>query len=130
MNEVLEFLKAAETYYLGTVDGDKPVIRPFGTIHLFENKLYFQTGRVKDVYKQLKKNPNINICAFLEGKWIRIEAKAIEDERIEASESLLNEYKMLQKMYKAGDGNSTVFYLTDVKAEIHSFTEPTKVICF
>lgn len=130
MKEVLEFLKNAKTYYLITLKENKPDSRPFGTIHEFEGKLYFQTGRNKEVYKQLKANSNINICAFYAGKWIRLDALAIEDERIEASESLLKEYPELSGMYKAGDGNCTVFYLKNVKARICSFSEKEKLYEF
>ncbi len=123
MEEVVKFLKEAETYYLGTVENGKPDIRPFGTVNIFEGKVYIQTGRNKNVYKQIKEDPNISICTFLNGKWIRIYAEAIEDDRIEAEEALLNAYPSLQNMYKAGDGNTVVFYLKNVTATISSFTE-------
>lgn len=130
MKEVLEFLKESNVYYIGTIDNECPEIRPFSTIHEFENKLYFQTGKSKDVYKQMKKNPNITICAMNKGKWIRIKSKAIEDERVEASESLLNEYPSLKNKYKADDGNCVVFYLEDAQAIIYSFSDEPKVIKF
>lgn len=130
MKEVLEFLKEANIYYIGTINNDCPEIRPFSTIHEFENKLYFQTGKSKEVYKQMKENSNITICAMNKGKWIRIKAKAIEDERIEASESLLNEYSSLKDKYKAGDGNCIVFYLEDAQATIYSFSDEPNVIKF
>ena len=123
MEEVVKFLKEAETYYLGTVENGKPDIRPFGTVNIFEGKVYIQTGRNKNVYKQIKEDSNISICTFLNGKWIRIYAEAIEDDRIEAEEALLNAYPSLQNMYKAGDGNTVVFYLKNVTATISSFTE-------
>ena len=53
MERVAQFLKEAETYYLATVEGDQPRVRPFGTAHIFEGKLYIQTGKVKDVSKQI-----------------------------------------------------------------------------
>jgi uncharacterized pyridoxamine 5'-phosphate oxidase family protein len=130
MNEVLEFLKKAQTYYLATADGDQPRVRPFGTAEIFEGKLYIQTGKVKNVAKQIEKNPKIEICAMAEGNWIRIEATAVEDDRIEARQDMLNKNPMLQTMYKADDGNCVVYYLKDATATISSFTGAPKVIKF
>lgn len=127
MKEVYEFLKKAGTYYLATLDGNKPKVRPFGTIDVFDSNLTIQTGKVKDVSKQIHTNPSIEICAFLEGKWIRLEAEAIEETRIEAQEHMLNEYPSLKNMYKAGDGNTEIFKLVNCKATIYSFEEAPKV---
>ena len=123
MNEVYEFLKKCGTYYLATVDGDQPRVRPFGTIDLFEGKLYIQTGKVKDVSKQMKANPKVEISGMADGKWIRLAAEAVLDERVEAQTHMLDAYPSLQGMYKPGDGNTEVFFLKNVKAQICSFTE-------
>ena len=82
MEKVLQFLKDAETYYLATVEGDQPRVRPFGTAHIFEGKLYIQTGKVKDVSKQLHANPKAEICAFKGGEWIRVAGELVEDDRV------------------------------------------------
>ena len=92
MERVVKFLKDAGVYYLATVEGDQPRVRPFGTAHVFEGKLYIQTGKVKDVSRQLLANPKAEICAFLNGEWIRIAGELIEDDRIEARQSLLDAY--------------------------------------
>lgn len=130
MKEVCDFLKACDTYYLATMEGDQPRVRPFGTIHMFEGKLYIQTGKVKEVSKQILQNPKIEICGMHDGKWIRVQATAIEDDRIEARQSMLDDYPSLQNMYSATDGNTQVFYLKDAVATISSFTEEPKVIRF
>jgi uncharacterized pyridoxamine 5'-phosphate oxidase family protein len=130
MQEVLEFLKKAQTYYLATAEGDQPRVRPFGTAEIFEGKLYIQTGKIKPVAKQMAKNPKIEICAMSEGNWIRIEAIAVEDDRIEARQDMLNKNPMLQGMYKADDGNCVVYYLKDATATISSFAGAPKVIKF
>lgn len=130
MQRIYDFLKAAETYYLATVDGDQPRVRPFGTIDLFDGRLTFQTGLVKDVAKQILANPKIEICAMNGGRWIRVEARAVLDERIEAQEHMLAAYPSLQAMYKPGDGNTAVFALTEGKAVIASFTEAPVEIRF
>lgn len=130
MNEVFEFLKACGTYYLATVEGNQPRVRPFGTIDCFEGKLYIQTGKVKSVSKQMKENPKIEISGMANGKWIRLEAEAVLDERIEAQEHMLEYYPSLQRMYRAGDGNTEVFYLKNVTAKICSFTEPEEIYKF
>lgn len=130
MKQVYEFLKKAEVYYLATVEGDQPRVRPFGTINIFEDKLYIQTGKIKPVANQMKANPKVEISAMAEGKWIRLEAEAVLDERIEAQESMLDSYPELQHMYQPGDGNTEVYYLKDATAQICSFTEAPVVIKF
>ena len=57
MKEIYDFLKESGTYFLATSDNDQPQVRPFGTIDIFENKLYIQTGKIKDVSHQIEKNP-------------------------------------------------------------------------
>jgi uncharacterized pyridoxamine 5'-phosphate oxidase family protein len=130
MQEVYKFLKKSETYYLATVDGNKPRVRPFGTVLVFENRLYFQTGKVKNVSKQIAVNPNVEICAMTDDRWIRIEAVAVEDDRREPRQAMLDAYPTLKAMYQADDGNTQVFYLKNATATISSFTDPPKVITF
>ena len=130
MYEVYDFLKKCDTYYIATVEGNQPRVRPFGTVDIFEGKLYIQTGKVKNVSKQIQANPKIEICAFDGEKWIRIQATAVPDDRIEAKKHMLDAYPNLQGMYKADDDNTQVLYLKDATATISSFTEKPKVIKF
>lgn len=130
MEEVYEFLKKCETYYLATMDGDQPRVRPFGTVNIFEGKLYLQTGKSKDVSKQMMKNPKIEICGMYDGQWIRVQAVAVEDDRVEAKQSMLDSYPSLQSMYSATDDNTQVLYLKDVVATISSFTTAPRVVKF
>lgn len=130
MEKVLEFLKNAEVYYLATVDGDQPRVRPFGTIHIFEGKLYIQTGKVKDVSKQIHKNPKAEICAFKDGAWLRLAGTLVEDERVEAKASMLDAYPTLKGMYAADDGNTEVFYFKDATATFTSFGKEPEVVRF
>ncbi|MBM6839933.1 pyridoxamine 5'-phosphate oxidase family protein [[Clostridium] spiroforme] len=130
MNEVYEFLKQANTYFLATNDQGQPRNRPFGTIDLYQDKLYIQTGLSKDCAKQMLADPRIEICAMVNDRWIRIQAKACLDDNIEAQKHMLEQYPSLQAMYQPGDGNTAVFYLQDVTASICSFTEAPKVITF
>ncbi len=130
MDKVLKFLKDAETYYLATVEGDQPRVRPFGTAHVFEGKLYIQTGKVKDISKQLHQNPKAEICAFKNGEWLRVSGKLIEVDRNEARQSMLDAYPSLQKMYKADDGNTEVFYFEEATAIFSSFTHEPEIIKF
>ncbi|MBR3357882.1 MAG: pyridoxamine 5'-phosphate oxidase family protein [Solobacterium sp.] len=130
MERVCAFLKEAGTYYLATVEGDQPRVRPFGTAHVFEGKLYFQTGLVKDVAKQMAANPKVELCAFHNGQWLRITAEAVWDDRIEAQESMLEAYPSLQRMYKAGDGNTAVYWLKDASATFSSFTAAPETVTF
>ena len=130
MKRVEQFLKEAGTYYLATVDGDQPRVRPFGTIHIFEGKLYLQTGKVKDVSKQLHANPKAEICAFKDGEWLRVAGELIEDDRREARVSMLEAYPALQKMYAPDDGNTEVFYFKNDVATFSYFTKAPEVITF
>ena len=130
MKRVEEFLKDAGTYYLATLEGDQPRVRPFGTIHIFEGKLYIQTGKVKNVSKQLHANPKAEICAFKNGEWMRVTGSLIEDDRVEAKQSMLDAYPSLKKMYAADDGNTEVFYFKDATATFSSFTHAPEVIKF
>ncbi|MBQ3796018.1 MAG: pyridoxamine 5'-phosphate oxidase family protein [Butyrivibrio sp.] len=130
MERVEKFLKEAGTYYLATVDGDQPRVRPFGTVNNFEGKLYIQTGKVKDVSKQLHNNPKAEICAFKDGAWLRVACTLVEDDRLEAKQSMLDAYPSLQGMYKADDGNTEVFYMKDATATFSSFTSAPEIVTF
>ncbi|MDQ7095421.1 pyridoxamine 5'-phosphate oxidase family protein [Desulfosporosinus sp. PR] len=130
MQEVFDFLKKCQTYYLATVDGDQPRVRPFGTVNIFEGKLYIQTGKSKNVAQQMKANPKIEICAFNGQEWIRVQAVAVEDDRVEAKQSLLDSYPSLQSHYSATDANTLVLYLKDATATISSFAGEPKIIKF
>ena len=121
LETVCQFLKEAQTYYLATVEGDQPRVRPFGTAHIFEGKLYFQAGLKKKVAQQLAENPKVEICAFMKGQWLRVSGEAVHDERMEAQQSLLEEYPSLKRMYQAGDGNTAVYYLRNGHAVFSSF---------
>jgi len=128
MKTVLDFLKKAGTYYLATMDGDQPRVRPFGTINLFDGKLYIQSGRKKEVAKQIKANPKVELSAFDGNTWIRVAATLVEDNRAEAQESLLEAYPSLRNMYAVNDGNNIVYYLKDATAVFCTFGgEPRKV---
>lgn len=130
VEKVYEFLKNAQTYYLATVDGDQPRVRPFGTVNIFEGKLYIQTGKSKDVSKQLHANPKAEICAFKDGVWLRVAGELIEDDRREARASMLDAYPELRNMYSEDDGNTEVFYIQNATATFSSFTAAPEVINF
>ena len=121
MKRVYEFLKNAEVYYLATVEGDQPRVRPFGTVNEFEGKLYIQTGKVKPTSRQLEANPKAELCAFKGGEWIRVACEFVEDDRFEAKKSMLDAYPNLRNMYDENDGNTQVFYMKNAIATISSF---------
>jgi len=130
VQEVYDFLKKCKTYYLATVEGDQARVRPFGTVNIFDGRLYIQTGKVKDVSKQIAVNPKVEICAFDGSEWIRLQAIAVEDDRLEAKQSMLDAYPNLKGRYSADDGNTQVLYLKDTEATISSFTDKPRVIKF
>jgi uncharacterized pyridoxamine 5'-phosphate oxidase family protein len=130
MQEVYEFLKKCGTYYLATVEDDQPRVRPFGTVEIFEDKLYIQTGKTKDVSKQIQKNPKVELCAFGEGKWLRLAGTLVRDDRVEAKAHMLEHYPSLKAMYSAEDDNTEVLYFKDATATFSSFTEQPKTVTF
>ena len=130
MKEVYDFLKKCGVYYLATMDGDQPRVRPFGTAHIFENKLYIQTGKSKDVFKQIMANPNVEISGFTNGVWIRLSGKLIYDDRREARKSMLDAYPNLRGMYNEDDGNTEVLYFENATAAFCSFTSVPKIVKF
>lgn len=130
MQQVYDFLKKCGTYYLATMEGDQPRVRPFGTVDLFEGKLYLQTGLSKSVAQQLKADPKVELCAFDGERWLRVAATAVYDDNIEAQKHMLAAYPSLQAMYQPGDGNTAVYYLKDATATFSSFTAAPEVVQF
>ena len=130
MQKVYEFLKSAGVYYLATMDGDQPRVRPFGTALIFEDKLYIQTGKSKPVSKQLATNPKCEICAFKKGVWLRVAAELVEDDRVEAKKAMLDVYTDLRAMYDENDPNTQVLYLKNAVATFSSFTAAPETYTF
>ena len=128
MKEVYDFLKAAGTYYLATVEGDQPRVRPFGTVEIFEGRLYIQTGKVKAVSKQLQANPKAEICAFKDGEWLRVSGELVRDDRREPKGHMLECYPSLKGMYSADDDNTEVLYFKNAEATFSSFTAPPRTV--
>jgi len=131
MQEVCEFLKKCETYYLATVEGDQPRVRPFGTAEIFEGRLYIQTGKAKPVSCQMAANPKVEISAFDGTTWIRISATAVNDDRREAKAQMLAAYPSLRELgYSEDDSNTQVLYLRDTTATFYSFGGEPRVVRF
>ena len=130
MQEIYDFLKKCKTYYLATVEGDQPRVRPFGTIDWFDGRLTIQTGRSKNVSKQMLENPKIEICAFDGENWLRVSALAVEDPRLEAQQHMLDTHPSLKSRYQAGDDNTQIFALEHGTAVFSSFTEEPQTITF
>ncbi len=130
MEKVCNFLKDAGVYYLATVEGEQPRVRPFGTAHIFEGKLYIQTGKAKPVSAQLKANSKAEVCAFKDGVWLRVAGELLEDDRVEAKKSMLDAYPNLRGMYDENDGNTQVLYFANATATFSSFTAPPETVNF
>ena len=130
LEKICKFLDEAKTYYLATVEDDQPHVRPFGTILLYEDKLYIQTGKVKAVSKQIAKNPKVEICAFMDGKWLRITGELVNDDRREVKKAMLDKMPSLRGMYNEDDNNTQVLYFKNASATFASFTEPSVIIKF
>ncbi len=130
MKEVQDFLKECGVYYLATVEGDQPRVRPFGTAEIFDEHLYIQTGKKKDVFKQISENNNVEICAFKDGRWIRVTGKLVLDDRVEAKKYMLDMNPDLRGMYNELDDNTAALYFESGQAIISSFIDAPKVINF
>ena len=132
MQKVYDFIKKCGTYYLATVDGDQPRVRPFGTIDMFEGKLYIQTGKIKDCSKQIQKNGKVELCCFdgETGTWLRLAGTLVRDDRREAKKHMLDNYPNLRGMYSEDDDNSEVLYFENATATFSSFTAAPEVITF
>jgi len=130
MQEVYEFVKKCGTYYLATVDGDQPRVRPFGTVDLFEGRLYIQTGKGKDCYKQIVANPRVELCCFADGTWLRLAGTLVPDERVEAKKHMLDNYPNLRSMYDENDDVTAVLYFKDAVATFSSFTAAPRTVQF
>ena len=130
VEKVCQFLDEAQTYYLATVDGDQPRVRPFGTALVFEGKLYIQTGKVKDVSRQIAANPKVELCAFRDGKWLRLSGTLVNDDRREPKAAMLDKMPVLKGMYSADDGNTQVLYFEHATAVFNAFGQPAEVLTF
>jgi len=130
MQEVYDFIKKCGTYYLATVDGDQARVRPFGTVNIFDGKLYIQTGKIKPCAKQMIANPKVELCCFADGVWLRLAGTVELDDRYEAKKSMLDAYPNLRRMYSEDDGNTACFFFKDATATFSSFTAEPKVITF
>ncbi len=130
IKKIVDFLDEAKTYYLATTDGDQPRVRPFGTALLYDGKLYIQTGKVKEVSKQLAINPKAEICAFNKGTWVRISGELVNDDNRDVMVSMLEKMPELKSMYSPDDGNMQVLYFKNAKAVFCSFTSAPETISF
>ena len=130
MEELCSFFKECGMFFVATMDGDQPRVRPFGALNVFEGKLYIQTGKSKDVSKQMAKNSKIEICASKEDKWVRVQATAVNDDRVEAKESMLDQNPSLKEMYSATDDNTQVLYLKDAIATFSTLAGESKEVRF
>ena len=128
IEKVYRFLDEAQTYYLATVEGDQPRVRPFGTALLYEGRLYIQTGKVKAVSKQIAANPKVEICAFKDGKWLRLAGELVNDDRREVKAAMLDKMPSLKAMYSADDDNTQVLYFKNATATFSSFTEAPETV--
>ena len=130
LERIYKFLEEAGPYYLATVEGDQPRVRPFGTALLYEGKLYIQTGKIKAVSKQIKANPKVELCAFKDGSWIRLSGTLEEDDRREVKKAMLDKMPTLRAMYSEDDGNTEMLYFKSGEATFSSFVAPSETVTF
>lgn len=130
MREVFDFLKKAGVFFIATMEGDQPRVRPFGAVDVFEDRIYLQTGRDKAFARQIEVNPKVELCACMDGRWLRVNGQLVEDDRREAKKHMLDSYPQLRRKYSEDDGNTLVLYFKDAEATFSSFTEPPRTVRF
>lgn len=130
MNEVFEFLRNSGSFFLATVEKDQPRVRPFGVVEIYENKMYFLTGKKKNVSKQIHDNSKVEICAIQGEKWLRLSGRLVSDDRVETKKYFLDKNPHLRSMYDEKDDNTEVLYIEDATAVFQSFVEDERIIKF
>ena len=130
IEKVYQFLEEAQTYFLATAEGDQPRVRPFGTALLYDGRLYIQTGKVKNVSRQIAANPKVEICACKGGEWLRVSGVLVNDDRREVKAAMLDKMPSLKAMYSADDDNTQVLYFEHGKATFSSFTKAPETLEF
>lgn len=132
MEEVFEFLKRCGTYYLATLDGEQPRVRPFGSYAVFNGKLYIETAHYKPVAHQIDTHPLVEICAFDDqSKWVRIACRLVADESYEAKHAFLEQMPELRDLGYDEEGDKmAIYYMTDAEATFSSYTDESRIIRF
>ena len=128
MNKIVEELKKVKVFYVATVEGNEPRVRPFSSVTEFEGEVYICSGNFKEFYRQIQVDPRVEICGMDGGTWIRVAATLVEDDRIEVQQAMLSDPTGPSMLYKAGDGRFVTFKLTDIKAFKYSFGAPAQEI--
>ena len=118
LERIDQFLSECGVFFLATSDGDQPKCRPLGFHMLKDGKIYFGIGTFKDVYKQVTKNPKVEICACKGLNFMRYCGKAKFDDNPELSKQALEAMPMLKKIYNDETGYVlAMFSLEDAFAE-------------
>lgn len=132
MQEVQNYLKECGAFYIATVDGDQPRVRPFGVSEIINGRLYIMTGKVKDVFKQMDANGKFEICALKPSgsEWMRLSGTLVNDDDLAVKTEFLERNPVLKSMYKPNDGNMAVLYITNATARFCSFSAPERVVNF
>ena len=128
VEKVCNFLDQAGVYYLATAEGDQPRVRPFGTQLVYNGRLYIQTGKSKNISRQLAANPKAEICAFRDGTWLRVAGELINDDSRDVKAAMLEKFPSLKGMYSADDDNTQVLYFRGATATFSSFTAAPETV--
>ena len=132
LETVKNYLQECKTFYVATVDGDQPRVRPFGVAEVYNGRLYIMTGKKKDVFKQMVANPKFEITAVKPSgaEWIRVSGRLVSDDDVKAKEFLLDKNPTLKGMYSATDDNMAILYIVDGEARLCSFMGAEKKVKF
>lgn len=132
MEEVIAFLRACPAYYIATVEGDQPRVRPFSSLAPFEGKLYIESNYFKPFADQVKKNPKVEICAFdNQSRWVRIVCELVDDRRVEAKKALLDYMPEIRDLgYDEHDENMSVYWMKEAVATFYSYTDEPREVRF
>lgn len=126
LEDVGKFFGACGTFFLATEDGDQPKVRPLSFQMYEDGKLYFVTGRMKDVFHQMEKNPKVEICGFKGADIIRIYGRSVVVDDDALFERCAEVLPLLKQIYNEQTGyKAAVFYIEDPKAEYMNLADYT-----
>lgn len=114
--EFVDFFQNAKMFFIATTEEDQPRVRPFGHLVEYHGQFYFNTGKHKNVYQQLMKNPKVEICAFDKGVWYRVAGCAAESDNEEIKQMMMEIDPVVKRNYGQDTSDLAIFGLVNVKS--------------
>ncbi|MBQ7536063.1 MAG: pyridoxamine 5'-phosphate oxidase family protein [Stomatobaculum sp.] len=119
MSKINDFLTEAGVFFLATADGDQPKLRPLGAHLEMDGKVIFGVGDFKNVYRQMKANPKVEIAACKkDGHWLRYTGKAVFEDDPKYAEAMLDAMPHLRNIYNDQTGNKMMTFHIDAVSAV------------